>query len=223
MKIPLVALCLLLATANLPAEDLKDILARMDEASQTFKGVSADMQRMVYTKVIDDHYTESGTLKMQRQKDGSTRALIEVTGQNDAKTIFFAGSTFRIFYPKLKLYQDYDVGRSSDVVNQYLLLGFGSSGNELTKNYEVSSAGVETIAGQETTKLELIPKSSKVKERFTKIDIWIAKGFSYPLQEKFFQPSGDYFTTQYSNVKLGAPGKGNLEFKLPKGATKQGS
>jgi outer membrane lipoprotein-sorting protein len=160
---------------------------------------------------------------MQREKDKSTRALIEFTGDSDARVIFFAGNRIRMYFPKLKLYQDYDVGKSSDVLNQYLLLGFGSSGSELAENYEIIDAGVETIAGKETTKLELMPKSAKVKETLAKVDVWIPQGTAYPVQQQFFKPSGDYFTMQYSNIQLNPPVKGSLEFKLPKGATKQGS
>lgn len=223
MKIPLVVLCALLAGVNLPAEDVKTILTRMDEASQTFKAVSADVQMVTYTKVINDTTTENGTLQMQRQKDKSTRAVINFSGQSDARVISFFGNIVRIYYPKLKLYQDYNVGQSSDVLNQYLLLGFGSSGKELTESYDVSGAGEETVASLQTTKLVLVPKAAKVKETLTKIEVWIPQGMAAPVQQKFFKPSGDYFTTRYSNIKLNPPIKGKLEFPLPPGTKKQGS
>jgi outer membrane lipoprotein-sorting protein len=223
MKIPLVVLCALLAGVNLPAEDAKTILARMDEASQTFKAVFADVQMVTFTKVINDTTTENGTLETQRQKDKGTRAVINFSGQSDARVISFFGSTVRIYYPKLKLYQDYSVGQSSDVLNQYLLLGFGSSGKELTESYDVTGAGEETVAGLQTTKLVLIPKAAKVRETLTKIEVWIPQGMAYPVQQKFFKPSGDYFTTRYSNIKLNPPIKGKLEYGMPAGTKKQGS
>ena len=194
----------------------------MDKASETFKGVAANVHMITFTKVIDDTTTENGTLQMQRQKDKTTRAVIDFTGKNDARTIYFAGSKIRIYFPKLKLYQDYDVGKS-DVLNQYLLLGFGSSGKELSENYEVNVAGSDTIDGQQTTKLELTPKSPKVKETLTKINVWIPASAAYPVQQQFYKPTGDYFTTKYSDIKLNPPFKHNLELKLPAGATKQGS
>ena len=225
MKTPLLILCAFItaSTVNLrAAESLDTILARMDQASETFKGVAANVQMVTFTKVIDDKTTENGTLKMQRQKDKSTRAIIDFTGKNDARTIYFAGSKIRIFFPKLKLYQDYDVGKS-DVLNQYLLLGFGSSGKELSQNYDIKAVGGEKIDGQETTKLELIPKSPKIGETLTKVDVWIPLNAAYPVQQQFFKPNGDYFTTTYSEIKLNPSLKGNLELKLPSGATKQGS
>jgi outer membrane lipoprotein-sorting protein len=223
MKIPLVVLCALLASVKLPAENLNTILARMDEASQSFKAVSANVQMTTFTKVINDKTIENGTLEMQRQKGKGTRAIIDFSRQSDARIISFFGSTIRIYYPKLKLYQDYNVGQSSDVLNQYLLLGFGSSGKELMESYDITSAGEETVAGQEATKLVLTPKAEKVRETLSKVEVWIPQGMAYPLQQKFSKPSGDDFTTRYSDIKLNPAIKGNLEFKPPPGTKKQGS
>jgi outer membrane lipoprotein-sorting protein len=131
--------------------------------------------------------------------------------------------TVRFYYPKLKLYQDIDVGKSSDVMNQFLLLGFGSSGKELMENYEITSEGSETVAGQETTKLMLEPRSAHAKETLIKVDVWIPQGVAYPIQQQFFKPSGNYVTVLYSHIKLNPPIKGTLEFKLPAGTKKQGS
>lgn len=224
MKIPPLVLCVMLTAAGLQAESLKTILARMDEASQSFKAVSADVEMITFTKIINDKTTENGTLEMQRQKDKGTRAIIDFSGQSDARVIWFFGKTIRIYYPKLKHYQDYDVGKSSDLLNQYLLLGFGSSGKELTESYDIAEAGDETVAGQQTTKLVLTPKVAKLKETLNKIEVWIPQGMAYAVQQKFFKPSGDDFTTIYSNIKINPPSmKRPLEFKLPAGTKKQGS
>ena len=166
---------------------METILARMDAAAPGFHGMSADIEMLTWTKVIDDKIVENGTLRMQRGKNNSVRAVIDFSGQKDsAREIGFLGKVIRIYYPNLNVYQDYDMGKNSDVLNQFLLLGFGSSGHELAQNYDVKADGVEKVAGVTTTKLLLVPKDPKAREHLSKIAMWIPEGESNPIQQQFF-------------------------------------
>jgi outer membrane lipoprotein-sorting protein len=215
-------LCMLAAPLALPAESVESILSRMDKAAPNFRAMSADVHMITYTAIISDKTDETGTLKMQR-KEGAVRAIIDFSGQNDSREIAFLGNIIRMYYPKLNMVQDYDVGKNSDVLNQFLLLGFGSSGKELAQSYEISAAGTENVAGVETTKLLLLPKSPGVKERLSKIEMWIPANAAYPIQQQFYEPSGNYRQVTYSNVKLNPSIKGNLELKLPSGVKRRSS
>ena len=216
-------LCMLAGALALPAESVDSILSRMDQAAPAFRGVSADIQMVTYTAIINDKTDETGTLKMQR-KGSTVRAIIDFSGQSDAREIAFFGNIIRMYYPKLKMYQDYDVGKNADVLNQYLLLGFGSSGKELAQSYEISAAGTEKVAGADTTKLLLVPKSAGVKEHLSKIEMWIPANAAYPIQQQFYEPTnGNYRRVTYSNVKLNPSFKGNLELKLPSRVKRRGS
>jgi outer membrane lipoprotein-sorting protein len=206
----------------LPAENVDSILSRMDQGAPLFRGVSADIQMITYTAIIGDKTDETGTLRMQR-RGNAVRAIIDFSGQSDAREIAFFGNIIRMYYPKLKMYQDYDVGKNADVLNQYLLLGFGSSGKELAQSYEISAEGTEKVAGADTTKLLLVPKSAGVKEHLSKIEMWIPANAAYPIQQQFYEPTnGNYRRVTYSNVKLNPPVKGNLELKLPSGVKRRG-
>jgi outer membrane lipoprotein-sorting protein len=199
------------------------VLARMDEAAPGFRGMTAAVQMKTYTAILSDTTTENGTLKMQRLKTGEVRAIIDFSAQTDARVIAFLGSIVRIYYPNLKAYQDYAVGKNSDVLNQFLLLGFGSSGHQLAQSYQISAEGSEKVAGQDTTKLLLIPKDQKVKDHLAKIEMWIPGDAAYPIQQQFYEPSGNYRIVTYINIKINPPLHGVLELKLPKGVKKQGS
>jgi outer membrane lipoprotein-sorting protein len=208
------------------AEDVPAILARMDKAAPGFHAMSADIQMLTWTKVIDDKIVEDGTLKMQRLKDGAVRAVIDFSGQKDsAREIGFLGKVIRIYYPGLNVYQDYEVGKNSDVLNQFLLLGFGSSGHDLAQNYDITPEGTEKVAGVQTTKLLLIPKDPKVKERLARIEMWIPEGQASPVQQQFYEPDppGNYRKVTYSNMKVNPSIKGNLEMKMQSGAQKRTS
>ena len=221
MKNLLLALCLLRLAVDSRAESVDAILARMDQAAPNFHAMSADVQMVTYTAILSDKTTETGTLKMQRLKGNDVRAIIDFSAETDARVIAFLGKIVRIYYPKLKTYQDYEVGKNTQVLNQFLLLGFGSSGKELARSYDITCEGSEDVGGQTTTKLLLVPKDPKVKERLTKVEMWIPKDAAYPLQQQFYEPSGNYRKVTYSNIQLNPPMTGTLELKLPPGAKKQ--
>jgi outer membrane lipoprotein-sorting protein len=158
---------------------------------------------------------------MQRSKKGDVRAILTFQGANDARTIAFLGKNIRIYYPKAMTYQDVSVGNSGALVNQFLLLGFGSSGTELAQSYTINAQGSEKIGSDSTTKLRLTPKDAKVAEKVTQIEIWIPDDGANPIQQKFYEPSGNYRVVTYSAIKLNPPMDKVLDFKLPKGAQKQ--
>ncbi len=221
MRILPLILGLFVSVASLPADSLPSILARMDKAAPGFHSLTAAVTMDTYQKILDSHTPESGTLRMQRTPKGEVRAIIEFKGANDARTIAFLGKTIRLYYPVLNTYQDVSVGNNAAVVNQYLLLGFGSSGKELSDGYTITDEGSEKISGQQATKLLLVPKDSKVTEHVTKVEIWIPDNAANPIQQKFYDPSGNYRLVTYSDIHVNPPMPGELQFKLPKGAKRQ--
>ncbi len=222
MRIILPVLCLL-AGSGLYGQSVEAVLSRMDQAAPNFHAMSANIKMTTHTAIINDTTVESGTLRMQRLKSQDVRAVLDFSGESDARQIGFFGKLLRIYYPKLKSYQDYDVGRNSDVLTQFLLLGFGSSGKDLASNYTVVAEGQEKVDGRDTTKLALAPKNAEVAKRLSKIEMWVPNDAAYPIQHEFFEPSGNYRIVAYSDINLKPAIKGKLELKLPAGAKKQNS
>ena len=216
MNRPLVALSLTLAASSFAlAESAQTALARMDAAAAKFHSMSADVKMTTHTAILNDDTTEEGTVKMQRGKD-ETEALIDFTGSKDRRTIAFLDKTIQIYYPNLKLVQVYKLGRKSKLVDQYLLLGFGTSGKDLTKGYTVTVAGSDKINGQDATKLELVPKEKSVKEQIDKVAIWLPLDSGYPVQQQFVNPSGNYRLATYTNFQLNPDlGTGALKLTTP--------
>ena len=195
------------------------MLRRMDQAAPKFKAMTADLKMVTYTKILDDKETETGTVTMQRVKKNDTRAVIEFSGAS-ARTLTLQGKTVRIYYPNLKQYQDYDVGRTVNV-NQFLLLGFGSSGKELIANYDIKGAGTEKIEGVETTKLLLTPKDKKAQEHLKTAEIWVPNDSPDPIQQRFNEPSGNYRLVTYSKVIVNPPLSQSIQLTVPSGATQK--
>ncbi len=202
------------------ADSLQDILSRMDKEAPSFHGVQADLKMDTYQKIIDSHTLENGQLKMQRGIKGEVKAIIEFTGES-ARTLFFQGKGVRIYYPRINQYQDVSLGSNAAAVNQYLLLGFGSSGKELAQTYNITEDGKENLSGVSSTRLVLVPKDPKVLEKLPKVELWIPDGGSNPVQQQFFENTGNYRVITYSNMQVNPGFSGPLELKLPKDAKKQ--
>src|SRR5207245_10760056 len=94
-----------------------------------------------------------------------------------------------------------DLGKHRSLVDQFLLLGFGTSGSELTRSYLVTLLGEEQLDKQKVILLELTPKSDDVRKQISKIHLWIDEATWLPAQQKFIETgSEDYFVIRYTNV-----------------------
>ncbi len=224
MRNLILALCLgASSNVGLHGQSVEAVLSRMDKAALGFHAMSANVKMTTHTAIIDDTQVESGTFKMQRLGGQEVRAVLDFSAERDAREIGFLGKIVRIYYPKLKTYQDYDLGKSTDVLNQFLLLGFGSYGRDLARAYQITSEGEEKVEGRDTTKLALVPKNPEVARRLSKIQMWVPNDAAYPVQQEFTEPSGNYRIVTYSDIKLNPPIRGKLELKLPSGVKKQSS
>jgi outer membrane lipoprotein-sorting protein len=210
-----------LAISSQAAVSTEDVLSQMDQSAAKFTGMVSELTRVTYTKVIDEKTTEMGTIFLKKQGSRDLKVLIDFT-KPDAKTVAFQGRKAEVYYPKLKTVQEYDIGKQKGLVDQFLLIGFGTTGKELKSNYAVKYTGDETIGGQRAYKLELVPNSEQIKEKLRKLELWIAESGAYPVQQKFLQPSGDYYLFTYSGVKLNSQlTDEQLRLKLPKGVKRE--
>src|SRR5437764_7565947 len=122
------------------AQNLEQVLTRMDQNAAAFKSMSAKLQYLSYISVIKESSVSKGTLMMKRSRKEAT-VLVNFT-EPDPKTVAVSGSKVEIYLPKLKTVQEYDLGKS---VEQYLDLGFGASGKELKDDYALEALGVDTV------------------------------------------------------------------------------
>jgi outer membrane lipoprotein-sorting protein len=98
-----------------------------------------------------------------------------------------------------------------------MLIGFGSSGRELAAANNVKVLGTDTVAGQQATGLELVPKSGEVLKNLKKMELWISDARTYPVRQKFYLTAGDYKLVTYTNVKVNPPlSDSDLKLKVPK-------
>lgn len=220
MKAIPVLLCLTgLAGAAASAETLDQVLARMNKEAAAFRKMTAGFSKTNFISVLNDTTQEDGTIWM-RKSGKKVEMRGEVTG-SDARSFGFRDEKAQIFYPKINTVQIYDLGKQSSLIDQFLLLGFGSSGADMARGYSIAVAGEEVLGGTKTTRLELVPKSQKVQEQILKVYLWIPQDAGHPVQQQFMQPGGNYYKVVYSDVRIN-PNLPDSEFslKLPPGAKK---
>lgn len=210
-----------LCASMLPgAVSTEDVLSQMDQNAPKFTGLSADLTRVTYTKVIDEKTTETGSMSLKKQ-GRELKVLIDFV-KPDVKTVAFQGRKAEVYYPKLKTVQEYDIGKQRGLVDQFLLVGFGTTGKDLKANYAIKYVGEESIGGKKAYKLELTPSSDQIKDKLRGMELWISDSGSYPVQQKFIQPSGDYYLFTYSGVKLNPQLSDDaLKLNLPKGVKRE--
>ncbi|HYI95501.1 MAG TPA: outer membrane lipoprotein-sorting protein [Bryobacteraceae bacterium] len=198
-----------------------EVLSKLDKAASSFKSMSGNISQSNYTKVLDETTTETGQISLKKVGPKELSVLINFVTPNP-RMVAFGGRKAEIYYPKLKSVQEYDLGKRSDLLDQFLLVGFGTTGKDLKANYNVKFLGDESIAGQKTHKLELTPGAGPRIEKLQKLELWVAAEGAYPVQQKFIQQSGDYYLITYTDVQLN-PQLGNEAFKLnlPKGVKRE--
>ena len=221
MKLPIAVLALLGVAAAPAAETLGAVQTRMDKSAAEFAALSARVKKVSYTAVIKDSAAESGTFIIKKLKPGDVRVRMEID-KPDARSIALSRKKYEIFLPKINTVQEYDLTQYGRLVDQFLLLGFGTPVREITKSYDMVVTGTETIDGKQTTRVELRPKLDSVKEHLKLVEIWIPMNDGNPIQQKFLQPSGDYTLSTYMDVKVNPLLKdADVQLTLPKNVKRE--
>lgn len=198
-----VAAGLLLAATAWPqanSSGLERVLAEMDTAAKNFRSAEASFVWEQYQKVINETDTQKGKIYFRRQESEIQMAAdISVP---DKKYILYTGGKVQVYQPKIDQVTEYNPGKNRSDLESFLVLGFGGSGHDLLKSYDVKYMGSETIDGIEVAKLDLTPKSAKLRNNVAKILLWIDPARGVSVQQQFLEPGGDYRLAKYSDIHL---------------------
>lgn len=181
------------------APPLGEILARMNDSAKRLKTVSADIEYTNVTVVVNDKSTETGQFYFR--KDKNTEILLHFQNP-DPKVILYKKNKLEMYLPKSNQVQEYNLEKQSGLVEQFLLLGFGTETGELKKLYEIKLNGEAVLEGDTTAILELTPRRESVSAQLVKVQLWVSEESWIPVQQKFFKAGGDYLITRYSDVKV---------------------
>jgi len=197
------AACLLLAATGWPQANsagLDKVLAEMDTAAKNFRSAEASFVWDQYQKVINETDTQKGKIYFRRQ-DNEIQMASDIS-EPDKKYILYSGGKVQVYQPKIDQVTEYNPGKSRSDLESFLVLGFGGSGRDLLKSYDVKYLGSETVDGIEAAKLQLVPKSTKLRNNVAKILLWIDPARGVSVQQQFMEPGGDYRMAKYSDIHL---------------------
>ncbi|HKN73940.1 MAG TPA: outer membrane lipoprotein-sorting protein [Candidatus Acidoferrum sp.] len=174
---------------------IESVLAMMDRSAKGFRSLTADIENIKYTAVVKDTSTETGKIWVRHDQ----KMRIEFT-KPEPRTILRTGNSLFLYNPKLNRVEEYDLGKNSAMVDQYIRLGFGTKSEDLKKSYLVTVTGEEELDKRKTVLLELTPKSEQMRNQITRIQMWIDEATWLPIQQKFYETgSGDYILFHYTN------------------------
>ena len=175
---------------------IEGVLGLMDRSAQDFHTLTADIEHIKYTAVVKDTSAEIGQIFVRRDQ----KMRIEIA-KPDLRTILRTGDSLFVYNPKINRVEEFDLGKNRSLVDQYVLLGFGTKSDNIKKSYLVSVVGEEELDHKKTVVLELTPKSDQIRSQIIKIQMWVDEASWLPIQQKFFEAgSGDYLLIKYSNM-----------------------
>ncbi len=180
--------------------ELERVLAHMDLAARNFRTTEASVVWDQYQKVIDETETQKG--KVYFRREGGEIQMAADFVEPDKKYVIYSGGKVQVYQPKIDQVNEYNPGKNRSDVESFLVLGFGGGGHDLKKSYDVKFLGAETVNGVKTGKLELIPKSDRLRNNIARIWLWIDPERGIAVQQQLFEPGGDYRLAKYSEIKI---------------------
>ena len=178
---------------------LDEVLRQMDAASLKFQSAEADIRRDNYERVVKETTTQTGTIYFKK-KGGSTVMGVRLVTPS-LKLVEFRNGIVRLFDPGTDHLTIINAEKNRAQFESFLTVGFGGSGTDLAKAWKISDLGEEVVDGVRTAKLDLVPKDPAVLANCTHMTIWVDPLRAVELKQSLYEPSGDYQTAVYTNIK----------------------
>ncbi len=203
------ALILLPGRVAFAADDLQSVLHKLDLGAASFRTASADFEfDSVTTEPVTDKTVQKGAIYYQRNGKSFKMGIHirEENGRPVPKVVTVSGGSAKLYE---KLIDQVTTFSKAGKFESYGMLGFGTSGKELTEKWNITYQGTEILGGIKTEKLELVAKDPDVLKYFPKITIWIDAERDVTLKQLFDEGPGQYRVCTYSNIKLNQRLPGN--------------
>jgi outer membrane lipoprotein-sorting protein len=201
------ASCRTAAFAAVAPDEKEKVLRQLDEAAKNFRSTSADFQfDSVETDPIPNTDIQKGKVYYERKGNSFRMAahIDEFNKKPAMKVYTYSGGVFQ-------LYEGGDVNQVTTYskigkFESYLMLGFGASGEDLEKKWEIKYLGAENLLDGKTSvkteKLELVAKDPEVRKNLPKVTIWIDPERGVSLKQVFDEGPGEHRDCVYFNIKV---------------------
>jgi outer membrane lipoprotein-sorting protein len=183
--------------------DLNHVLAELNAAAAKFHSAKANFQWDQFERVVSSTDTQAGVIYFEGT-GAKARVAIDIQtadGQQAKKTVVYSDGVLKYFLPQIDQMTVFREGDKQGQWESYLALGFGGSGNDLKKSWDITYQGMETIDGVQTAKLDLVSKEASVRENVSHITIWVDPTRAVLLKQILYEPSGDTRTSYFRNIE----------------------
>ncbi len=217
----LVAATVILASAA-PAQqkpsNLDTVLHQLDVASANFKSAQANFRWDVYQRVVRETTSQCGVIYFERHGDATEMgakvaptATQSCSGEaaataNGTRTLAYKSGELQMFEPGTNHLTILHAGNNQAQYESFLTLGFGGSGRDLAKAWNIADQGTEVLKDGAkdvtVTKLDLVAKDPANRNMFSHITIWVDPVRGISLKQQFFTAEGDYRTTFFDHIRL---------------------
>jgi outer membrane lipoprotein-sorting protein len=186
------------------AGNLDAVLRQMDAASARFRSAEADFKWDLYQRVVRETTTQTGTIYFL--KNGGSLQMGAKVAPPEAKTVEYKGGKLTLFDPSQNHVTEMNAGANQATYESFLTLGFGGSGKDLEKVWNITDAGSEQMndgsGSVKVEKLDLVSKDPNTRNTFTHVTIWVDPVRAISLKQMFFTPSEDVRTAVYTHVRV---------------------
>ena len=191
--------------------ELEKVLGKLDTTAADFRNAQADFVWDQFQKVVNETDTQKGKVYFRRV--GKDIQMMAHITEPSEKYVLYSDGKVQVYEPRIDQVTVYSAGKNRADVESFLVLGFGGRGHDLPKSFDLKSLGSERIDGAESDKLDLIPKSGRIRGMFEHILMWVDPQRGVSVQQQVFQPGGDYRLAKYLNIQINQKLPDNV-FKL---------
>ncbi|HET9087395.1 MAG TPA: outer membrane lipoprotein-sorting protein [Acidobacteriaceae bacterium] len=182
---------------------LDKVLAQMDKAAASFHSAQADFQWDQFERVVSSTDSQTGVIYFLRSGTAMQMAadILTYDGQPAKKIVVFRDGVLKFYQPQIDQMTVIHAGEKKDQFESYLALGFGASGSDLKKSWDITYEGMETLDGVQTAKLDLVSKVAADRNTISHLTIWVDPARAISLKQIMFEASGDSRTAYYRNIQ----------------------
>ena len=197
--------------------NLDAVLHQMDVASANFRSAQADFRWDVYERVVKETTSQCGVIYFERKGEATEMGAKvapsptqSCAGESAAtatgtRTLAYRNGELQMFEPGTNHLTILHAGNNQAQYESFLTLGFGGSGRDLAKMWNITDQGMETLKDGakdvQVVKLDLAGKDQANRNMFSHITIWVDPTQGISLKQQFFTPSGDYRTTYFDRIR----------------------
>ena len=182
---------------------LDSVLRQMDAASARFRSAEADFKWDLYQRVVRETTTQTGTIYFL--KNGGALQMGARVAPPEAKTLEYKAGVLALFDPSQNHITYLSAGANQATYESFLTLGFGGSGRDLEKTWNITDQGSEQMndgtATVKVEKLDMVSKDPAARNTFSHVTIWVDPIRGISLKQVFYMPSEDVRTAVYTHIR----------------------